>query len=88
MSCTIRIRRSAVTALSALDPHDRRTIADHVTGLAVNPTVGSALKGEITGLRRIRIGEYRIVYEYRGEELEVLALRCGYLRSVKGRLSE
>ena len=88
MSCTIRIRRSVVAALVALDPRDRRAIADHVSGLAANPTVGSVLKGEVTGLRRIRIGEYRIVYEYRGEEVEILALRRGYLRSVKGRLSE
>jgi len=36
------------------------------------------LKGEFSGLRRLRIGSYRIVYEGLDRELTVLIVRIGH----------
>jgi mRNA interferase RelE/StbE len=40
------------------------------------------LKGEYSGLRRIRIGSYRVVYEAHDEQLTVLVIRIGHRREV------
>lgn len=40
------------------------------------------LKGEISGLRRIRVGIYRVVYEVRNQELVILVVRIGHHRDV------
>jgi len=40
------------------------------------------LKGEFSGLRRIRIGDYRIVYEVQDEQLVILVIRIGHRRDI------
>ncbi len=47
-----------------------------------NPVAGSVLKGEFSGLRRIRIGSFRVVYEVRERELVILVIRIGHRRDV------
>jgi len=44
--------------------------------LADEPLAGAALKGEFSGLRRLRVGEYRIVYEAIKRELTILVVRA------------
>jgi mRNA interferase RelE/StbE len=43
---------------------------------------GSALKGEFEGLRRLRVGHYRVVYEWQRSELVILVVRIGHRREV------
>jgi len=44
--------------------------------------VGTVLKGELDGLRRLRVGAYRIVFEVRNRELLVLVVRVGHRSSI------
>jgi mRNA interferase RelE/StbE len=44
--------------------------------------VGTVLKGELDGLRRLRVGVNRIVFEVRNRELVVLVVRVGHRSSV------
>ena len=41
--------------------------------MAEHPLAGSALKGDLRGLRRMRVGDYRVVYEVLADRLAVLA---------------
>ena len=50
--------------------------------LAHEPSAGGALKGEFGGLRRLRVGRYRIIYEAFHEELTILVVRVGHRREV------
>jgi mRNA interferase RelE/StbE len=43
---------------------------------------GSALKGEFEGLRRLRLGPYRVVYKWQRSELVILVVRIGHRREV------
>ena len=82
MAYSITIKQSAVKALEKVAAEDRRRIIAVINQLAVNPMAGSVLKGEFFGLRRIRVGNYRIVYEVREGQLMVLVVRIGHRREV------
>ena len=51
-----------------------------IDGLGAQPLAGSALKGGLRGLRRLRVGDYRIVYELLDDELVVLVIRVAHRR--------
>ena len=57
---------------------DRARIVAAIDRLVEIPHLGSALKGDLRGLRRLRVGDYRIVYEVRDEELVVLVVRVAH----------
>ena len=59
---------------------DRTRIVAAIDRLAETPHLGAALKGDLRGLRRLRVGDHRIVYEVRDEELVVLVVRVAHRR--------
>lgn len=87
MSYSIRIKQSAAKALARIDRPERQRIIDRIDLLRDNPGAGSVLKGELSGLRRVRVGTYRVVYEIRDQELVILVVRIGHRREVYRRNS-
>ena len=79
---SIKIRASAAKALRKIDARDRRGVIAAIDRLAHERSAGSALKGEFGGLRRLRVGRYRIIYETIHDELTVLVVRVCYRREV------
>ncbi|MBZ0111491.1 MAG: type II toxin-antitoxin system RelE/ParE family toxin [Thermoanaerobaculia bacterium] len=75
MSFQVRIKSSAAKALRKLDRSQRDGLVRAIDRLAVEPTAGGALKGEFAGLRRLRVGSYRIIYEVIEDRLVVLVVR-------------
>lgn len=75
---TITIKQSATKALAKIDAPQGNRLIEAIDKLKTNPTAGSVLKGEFTCLRRIRIGDYRIVYEVQNELLVILVVRVVY----------
>lgn len=78
MTYSIGIKQSAAKALEKVTGEDRRRIIAGIDQLKTNPAAGSVLKGEFSGLRRIRIGNYRVVYEVSDQQLVVLVIRIGH----------
>ena len=78
MRCSLRIKRSAAKALAAIPKRERERLIDAIDQLCETPAAGSALKGEFEGLRRLRVGPYRVVYEWQRDELVVLVVRIGH----------
>ncbi|MDE0693432.1 MAG: type II toxin-antitoxin system RelE/ParE family toxin [Gammaproteobacteria bacterium] len=74
---SVRIKASAAKAILRINASDRRRIVEAIDRLAYEPSAGSALKGEFGGLRRLRVGRYRVIYETSHEELTVLVVRIG-----------
>ena len=82
MSYSIRIKRSAAKELRRLPSDDRDRVVAAIDRLTTEPLAGSVLKGEFAGLRRLRVGSYRIIYEARHRELTILVVRIGQRGSV------
>ena len=82
MTFSIRIKASAAKDLERVAKSDRLRIVAAIDRLADYPLVGSALKGDLRGLRRLRVGDYRVVYEVRNNDLVVLVLRVAHRRDV------
>lgn len=88
MNFSIQIKQSAARELERLDIADRKRISEAIDRLAEQPLLGRALKGEERGLRRLIVGEFRVIYEVQEDALVVLVIhvtrwRSG--RSVDGR---
>ncbi len=73
--CSLRIKQSAFKELQRLDKKERIHVVSAIDQLAENPHIGKLLKGELSGLRRIRSGNYRVIYEINDGEVIILVLR-------------
>ena len=85
MSYSIRIKRSAAKELHRVPKPERRRIIQAIDGLRENPLRGGALKGDLRGLRRLRTGEYRVLYEVQHTALVVLVVRVAQRQSAYDR---
>ncbi len=82
MTYSILIKRSASKSLESIPKPDRLRIIEAIDLLRANPAAGSVLKGEFSGLRRVRVGMYRVVYEVQDAHLTILVIRIGHRRKV------
>lgn len=87
MSFSIRIKCSAAKELGRIAQPDRTRIVAAIDRLAAHPYLGSALKGELRGLRRLRVGDYHVLYEVQDDVLVVLVVRVALRREAyRGRV--
>lgn len=82
MSFSIKIKASAAKSLGRIPQPERSRVIEAIDRLAAEPYAGGVLKGEFSGLRRLRVGQYRVVYEVEGKQLTVLVVRIGHRREV------
>jgi mRNA interferase RelE/StbE len=82
VSYSVRIKRSAAKALRRINEADRNRLVEAIDRLATEPHAGGLLKGEFAGLRRLRVGRYRIIYEAIDRELVILVVRIGHRRDI------
>lgn len=78
----VKVKASAAKALKKIALKDRERLIVAIDALSTNPAAGGVLKGEFSGLRRLRVGDYRIVYEVDGEDLIVLVVRIGHRKGI------
>lgn len=72
---SIRIKSKAARELGRVGKQDRARIVAAIDRLADNPYLGTALKGNLRGIRRLRVGQYRIMYEVQENLLIVTVVR-------------
>lgn len=66
----IRYSKDSLKFLSKLDKKSVGRIKDAITGLTYNPPVGDikAMQGYNDGIKRLRVGSWRIIYRHENEE--------------------
>ena len=80
---SITYKPSAAKAFRKVHPNERQRIKEAIEGLAANPRPHGYIQlsgGQ--GECRIRVGEYRVVYEIEDDELVILVLRIGHRSDV------
>lgn len=86
MAWRIEYARSAQKAVKKLDPPTQQRIRDYlerrVASLSDPRELGDPLKGQLAGLWRYRVGDYRVVCQLNDDALVVLVLRIGHRRHV------
>ena len=86
MAWTVEVSVFAEKQLRKLDkPIQRRLIdwlEDRIDGCKNPRHFGEPLRGEMAGLWRYRIGDYRVICEIQDQQLVVLALAVGHRREI------
>ena len=87
MKYSIEFKRSAAKALKEIPRSDRRKIRDRIDSLAENlpDPVTTKMKGD-NPFHKVRVGDYRIVYEIQESLLVILVLKIGHRKDVYRRL--
>ena len=65
-----------------LDKTNKERIAKKLRELETDPKQGIPLVGNLAGLWKLRIGDYRAIYQIKNEELIVLVLRLGHRKNI------
>lgn len=82
MPFSLKIKSSALKELRKIDMPYRLQIISAIDKLVGNPYVGKALKGELSGLRRIRVSSYRVIYEISEGEVLILVLHVSHKKNI------
>lgn len=82
MSYSIEFRPSARKALGELPVSDRSRISKAIERLSKDPYGPGSKKLEGTEFRRVRAGDYRVVYTVVQSALVVLVVKIGHRREV------
>ena len=75
MSYQVRLRRAAQKQLDRLTEHDYEIVAETISALEREPRPRSVKKLAESGLWRIRVGQYRVVYNIDDGELLIIVVR-------------
>lgn len=87
MACSLEFTRAAAKGFRALPAKDKERVSQAINGLADDPwsTRAKALSGH-PELLRIRVGNYRIVYQVEEEDLVILVVLVGHRKDVYRKL--
>lgn len=88
MSYRIEVKRSAAKALKNIPKADRKRIVDKIDSLAKSPPSPetSKMKGS-NPFHKVRVGNYRIVYEIQEDVLLILVVKIGHRKDIYRNLS-
>ena len=89
MAWTVEIDAFAQKQLRKLDRSVQRRLLDwldeRIEGCKNPRHFGEPLRGDLNGLWRYRVGDYRIICEIQEQKLIVLALAIGHRRDIYAR---
>ena len=83
MKYRIEFKRSAAKALRKIPKSDQKRIANKIDSLSGNlpDPATTKMKGD-NPFHRIRVGDYRIIYEIHGDILLIVILKIGHRKEV------
>ena len=76
------ISKKAKSFFKKLDKPVKERIFKKLVVLEKNPEIGIPLTGNLTGFWKLRIGDYRAIYEIKNEKLLIYVLRLGHRKNI------
>ena len=88
MSYRIEIKRSAAKALKKIPKANGKRIVEKIDSLAESPPNPDTtkMKGD-NPFHKVRVGDYRIVYEIQEDVLVILVIKIGHRKDIYRNLS-
>ena len=88
MKYRIEFKRSAAKTLKKIPKYDQKRISDRIDNLSkkLPDPATTKMKGD-NPFHRIRVGDYRIIYEIHGDILLIVVLKIGHRKEVYRRLT-
>ena len=88
MKYRIEFKRSAAKALKKIPKSDQKRIGSKIDSLSekLPDPATTKMKGD-NPFHRIRVGDYRIIYEIHGDILVIMVLKIGHRKDVYRRLA-
>jgi mRNA interferase RelE/StbE len=81
-SCKIQWDARALRELRKLPQESAVRILKAVSSLADNPLSGPPLKGAFQSFRKLRVGEFRVIYSFQKDNAVIQILRVAHRREV------
>ena len=81
-SVSIKIDERIKKDIKDIPKEDLKRIFKVIDKLETNPELGKSLHGAFKPLRRLKIGDYRVIYAYDGSNLLVLVIKISHRKSV------
>jgi len=79
----INVKRSAAKALKNIPKKDRKRIADKIDSLSENlPNPATTKMRGNNPFHKIRVGNYRIIYEIQNDILVILVVKIGHRKDI------
>ena len=78
----IEFDKRAADLFRKLDKSLQERIGKKIELLKENPHLGIPLVGNFTGFYKLRIGDYRVIYKIKNEQLIVLILNVGHRKNI------
>lgn len=78
----IILENPAEKFLKKLDKNTQRRIINKLKELQDNPHLGIPLIGNLSGMYKLRIGDYRTIYAVKNEQLIILVLKIGHRKNI------
>ena len=78
----VRLDLSVKKFLKKLDGFSQKKIIKKLRQLRSNPFIGKPLTANLSGLRRLRVHKYRIIYKIIKNKLIILVLDIGHRKNI------
>ena len=83
MNYRIEVKKSAAKSLRKIPKADQKRIADKIDSLAENPPNPDTTKMKGNNpFHKVRVGDYRIVYEIHEAVLSILIVKIGHRKDI------
>jgi mRNA interferase RelE/StbE len=79
---SVNLDKNAKNFLKKLDNAEQKRIIKKLTELRDNPWIGKTLTGNLAGLWKLRIGDYRAIYKIINDKLIVLVIKIGHRKNI------
>lgn len=78
----IELTKEAEEDFSKLDNESQIRISKKIKELSSNPNLGKPLRAHLAGLRSVRAGKYRVIYQVRKSFLLIYIIKIGHRKNV------
>ena len=82
MPYQVIITESAQKSLRKLDKKIRDNIFNKLESLKEHPHIGKPLSANLSGFWSLRVGDYRVIYQIKNNELIILVIGIGHRKNV------